>query len=93
MSSFDKSSLFPVPEEDSGVTGQEENPVQTERESGKPLLTIPMGGTGSRLALKEIFRRLQEDAEHARDPLRFLIIDTDGETGAEPDTEPDGEEA
>ena len=93
MSSFDKSSLFPVPEEDSGVTGQEEHPVQTERESGSPLLWIPVGGTGSRVPVEEIIWRIREDAENAKNRFQFLMIDTDGETGAEPDTEPDGEEA
>ena len=88
MSSFDTSGFFPAPE-DPGAFGAE-MPAASGQEGGRPLLCIPVGGIGSRVPVEEIIRRIREDAENAKDRLQFLMIDTDGETGAEPDT--DGEE-
>ena len=88
MSSFDTSGFFPAPE-DPGAFGAE-MPAASGQEGRSPLLWIPVGGTGSRAAVKEIIRRIREDAENAKNRFQFLMIDTDGETGAEPDA--DGEE-
>ena len=88
MSSFDTSGFFPAPE-DPG-TSRAEMPAASGQEGRGPLLCIPVGGIGSRVAVEEIIRRIREDAENAKDRFQFLMIDTDGETGAEPDT--DGEE-